>query len=688
MIKNYKTSKFFQCSKCGRLTPYNLRGKCTRDKCTGILSEVNPDEALATNFYRNQYKEKKIESIVIQEHTAQLERKQAKEYQKDFKNKKINILSCSTTFEMGIDIGGLETVFMRNVPPTPANYVQRAGRAGRRKDSAAYILTYCGIGSHDYTYFSEPKKMISGVINPPCFNVLNKKIIVRHLMATSLGFFFRLYPEMFKSLENLVVNGGTEKFKQYMLSHPEDLNKYINKKIIPEGQYDEYKNFKWIDEMGGEDEKMAHFVESILEMLNEYEHAKEQAVKDDRGSDSDYYKKQIEKLKKQDVLQSLSRYCVIPKYGFPVDVVDLQIYEHGVPINKYAMSRDLKIAISEYAPDSEVIVDKNKYTSKYITQKKNFQFTKNWFVTCPLCKKTNVFLSMKDNTKCKYCGHDMDCGVAEYYIEPSYGFKSGETKKSTYLKPKRSYAGEVTYIGGGKIDNKRLVIGNVLGVETSSDDELLVMNKSGFYMCPECGYSDIVKHGPKTPQTLKKHKNFKQYDCANDTLEYIRLGHKFETDVARFTIPMLDSFNKISFPQALSFLYAFLEGVSIALGIERTDIDGVLELNLDMQSYDVLLYDNVPGGAGHVKRLLSKDAIVSSLKAGLDKVSKECCDENTSCYNCLRNYYNQSYHNKLVRKLAKNIIKQLLLKIERVTGSYQDKRWHSNSQICQDFLDK
>ena len=60
VIKNYKTSKFYQCSKCGRLTPYNLRGKCTQDKCTGTLSEVNPDEALATNFYRIQYKEKKI----------------------------------------------------------------------------------------------------------------------------------------------------------------------------------------------------------------------------------------------------------------------------------------------------------------------------------------------------------------------------------------------------------------------------------------------------------------------------------------------------------------------------------------------------------------------------------------------------------------------------------------------------
>lgn len=681
VIKNYKTSKFYQCSKCGRLTPYNLRGRCTQDKCTGFLSEVNTDEVLATNFYRIQYKEKKIESIVIQEHTAQLERKQAKEYQNDFKNKKINILSCSTTFEMGIDIGGLETVFMRNVPPTPANYVQRAGRAGRRKDSAAYILTYCGTGSHDYTYFSEPEKMISGVINPPCFNVLNKKIIVRHLMATSLGYFFRLNPETFKNIEALVINGGIEAFKQYLLSHPEDLNNYINNKIIPETQYNEYRNFKWLDEMGGEDEKMTHFVDTILEMIKEYERAKELAVKEDRGSDSDYYKKQIENLKKQDVLESLSKYCVIPKYGFPVDVVDLQIYENGVPINKYAMSRDLKVAISEYAPDSEVIVDKNKYTSKYITLKKNSQFTKNWFVTCSTCRKTNIFLSMSDNTKCKYCGHDIGTDTVEYYVEPSNGFKSGETKESTHLKPKRSYAGEVTYVGGGKTDEKRLVIGNTMGVETSSDDELLVMNKSGFYMCPECGYSDIAKRGPKTPQTLKTHKNFKQYDCANDTLEYIRLGHKFETDVARFTIPMLDLADKVSFPQALSFLYAFLEGVSIALGIERTDIDGVLELNLDMQSYDVLLYDNVPGGAGHVKRLLSKEAIVSSLKAGLDKVSKECCDENTSCYNCLRNYYNQSYHNKLVRKLAIDVIKRLLFEIEGVTESYQNERWQWNSKI-------
>lgn len=682
VLKNYKTSQFYQCDKCGRLTPYNLRGKCAQDKCSGTLNVVDPDEALESNYYRKQYKEKKIESIVIKEHTAQLERKQAKEYQVDFKNKKINILSCSTTFEMGIDIGGLETVFMRNVPPTPANYVQRAGRAGRRKDSAAYILTYCGTGSHDYTYFSEPEKMISGIINPPYFNVLNKKIIVRHLMATSLGYFFRKYPEYFESLDALIINGGgVEKFKQYMESRPQDLNNYINNKILPESEYKDYKDFGWIDEMGGDDEKLAHLTSTILEMLKEFERAKQDALSQEKFADADYFARQITAIHKEDVIKYLSKYCVIPKYGFPVDVVDLQIYNNGVPVNKYDMSRDLKVAISEYAPDSEVIVDGNKYTSKYIALKKQAEFSKNYFCTCSTCKKINVFLSRSDNTECRYCGQSISTEIAEYYIEPTNGFKSGETKESTRLKPKRSYSGEVSYVGGGKTDDKRLVIGNVLGIETSSDDELLVMNKSGFYMCPVCGYSDIAKKGQKTPQTLKAHKNFKQYACNNDELEYLRLGHKFQTDVARFTIPILDSMDKVGYPQALSFLYAFLEGVSNALGIERNDIDGVLELNLEWQSYDILLYDNVPGGAGHVKRLLSKEAIVKSLKAALDKVSAECCDENTSCYNCLRNYYNQSYHNKLQRKLAIDVINRLLFGIEGISETYQNERWHWNSNV-------
>lgn len=662
-IKNYKTSKYYQCSKCGRLTPYNVHGICVQDMCDGTISEVNPDIVLATNFYREQYKHKKIESIVVKEHTAQLDRKTAKKYQIDFKNKKINILSCSTTFEMGIDIGDLETVFMRNVPPTSANYVQRAGRAGRRKDSAAYILTYCGTESHDYTYFIEPDKMISGVINPPYFNVLNKKIIVRHLMATCLGYFFRENPNYFKTIDGLVFQDGIERFKEYVSSHPSDLNQYINEKILPESIYAEYHNFKWFDDMNGNDEKMERFVESIRDIANEYEDAKKYAAAEEKFQEANYYVTQIDNLHKERVIDSLSKYCVIPKYGFPVDVVELQIYKEGVLDNRYDLNRDLKIALSEYAPDSEVIVDGKKYTSKYISLPKVSQFTHHYYCTCSKCKKINVFLSTRTANECKYCGESIVAERSEFFIEPIYGFKTGVTKESIRIKPKRSYSGEVSYLGGGIMDEKRIEIRNALSIETSTNDTLLVMNKSFFYMCPICGYSDISNGRVITPELLKKHKNVRQIDCQNENLKKLKLGHRFQTDVTRVMIPLLDSVNNLSYSKALSFMYAFLEGVSNALDIERNDIDGILELNLEECSYDILLYDNVPGGAGHVKRLMNKDAIVKSLHSAHNKVSQQCCDENTSCYNCLRNYYNQAYHSRLRRIYAKDFIELLLRKI-------------------------
>lgn len=663
IIKNYKNSKYYACNKCGRLTPHNIHNVCVNDKCEGVLEEVNPDEYLMSNYYRRQYMIKKIESIIIHEHTAQLSRMKAKEYQQDFKNGKINILSCSTTFEMGIDIGNLETVFMRNVPPSPANYVQRAGRAGRRKESSAYILTYCGTGSHDYTYFCRPELMISGIINPPYFEVVNKKIILRHLMASCLGFFFRKEPDYFKSIEGLVFGDGLDKFKKYVSQHPEELNYYINCKVLPEDKYASYRNLKWFDEINGNDEKLQYFVDTISSIADEYERAKKEAVNDEEYTEAAYYSRQIEILHKQKVIDSLSKYCVIPKYGFPVDVVELQIYDKGVVDNNFDLNRDLKIAITEYAPDSEIIVDKGKYTSRYISLPKTSQFPKHYFTTCSRCQKINVFFSKRTITECKYCGKMISGEYAEHYIEPINGFKTGLNKESTRMKPKRSYAGEVSYLGGGKKDDVFVSLRNVINIETSTDDRLLIMNKSDFYLCPVCGYSEIAKKRVQTPTTMKIHKNYRQYNCTCDELEKVRLGHSFQTDVARFTIPTLESYTKEDYARAVSFVYSFLEGISNALGIERNDIDGIVELNLEQHSFDVLIYDNVPGGAGHVKRLLDKDCVISSLKSAYMKVSQQCCDENTSCYNCLRNYYNQSYHGRLQRKLAKDFIELLLRKL-------------------------
>ena len=660
VAKSYKNNTYYYCDKCKRLTPHNVHNTCPTDKCDGKLIAVNPDEVLAHNFYRQQYKNMEIESIVVQEHTAQLDKRTAKQYQKDFKNKLINVLSCSTTFEMGIDIGGLETVYMRNIPPTPASYVQRAGRAGRRQDSSAYIITYCGASSHDYTYFQDPESMIAGVINPPYFNVLNSKIIYRHLMAASLGYFFRKYPEYFNDVGTFALSGGIEKFNEYLDSNPEDLREYIDIKVIPEKEYSSYHNFAWRKYSCDEDDKMKAFIDGICKLISENEDAKREAVDEEDYREASYFDSQIKKIKSQRIINTFSQYCVIPKYGFPVDTVGLDVYDdNGHIVNTYDLSRDLQIAISEYAPDSEIIVDKKKYTSKYITLPKASEFAKNYFCECPKCKSVNVFVKQKNTLTCEYCGEQITNVVAQYFIDPVYGFKTGITKESGRLKPKKSYSGEVTYIGGGIKDDHNLDLGKI-SVETSSDDELLIMNKSGFYMCPTCGYADIVHGNNPIPLSSVGHKNFRKHDCPNTDLEYVRLGHKFRTDVARFTIDALTLDDKNAHARALSFMYAFLEGISLGLEIERSDINGILAVNLQNNSYDVLVYDCVPGGAGHTKRLLNAKALYKALNFAMKKVSQECCDENTSCYGCLRNYNNQSYHGLLKRVLAKEAIAQVI----------------------------
>jgi ATP-dependent helicase YprA (DUF1998 family) len=87
--------------------------------------------------------------LEVKEHTAQLTNKAAKDYQEKFIRGEVNVLSSSTTFEMGVDVGGLKAVLLRNMPPKSSNYVQRAGRAGRRKDGVAVVVTGRPLPSRD-----------------------------------------------------------------------------------------------------------------------------------------------------------------------------------------------------------------------------------------------------------------------------------------------------------------------------------------------------------------------------------------------------------------------------------------------------------------------------------------------------------------------------------------------------------
>lgn len=656
ILNNYKNTKYYKCDRCGKITPYNVKGVCPQNKCEGKLIEIEDvDVSFSNSYYREQYLTKKIESLVVEEHTAQIQRKDAKKYQNDFKDKKINVLSCSTTFEMGVDIGDLETVFLRNVPPTPANYVQRAGRAGRSEDSSAFVLTFCGTTSHDYTYFDDPTKMISGIIKPPHFEITNEKIIVRHLIAVALGYFFRENPDYFVNVDSLVFNHGIELFLDMLQNDNEEIRNIIDTKILPESIYsNKYHNMNWFNNKLYDENKINSYMSDYIDKVNTLEKAISEASSANEHEKAAYYSRVIDAIKNTGVIDSLSSNGIIPKYGFPVDSVNLDVYENGIYNRRIDLSRDLSIAISEYAPESEVIADGKKYTSRYITLPSDKHFTKYYYSTCEKCRHLNVNIVPSEVKECSHCGHINENQAIESFIIPALGFKTGENKESTGMKPKRSYSGEVNYIGGGKIGNNAIMT-NLLEIESVTDDELLVMNSSSFYMCPTCGFSIIDRDDKSFPQITEEHYNFKGIKCHETVLNKIKLGHLFKTDVAHLYIDGINDINK-----ALSFLYALLEGISIEFNIERNDINGLVQYNADTSGYDIIVFDNVPGGAGHIKRLINKDSLKEALITAKMKVSQDCCDENTSCYNCLRNYYNQKYHNRIKRKYALDVINMLL----------------------------
>jgi hypothetical protein len=121
-----------------------------------------------------------------EEHTAQLSSNIGGIYQEAFAKGKINVLSCSTTFEMGVDLGDLSCVFLNNHPPTVANYKQRAGRAGRRAGMGSMVFTFSGKDPHDSYYFDHPDEMFFGTVVPPIIYLDNPIYLARHLRAEAM----------------------------------------------------------------------------------------------------------------------------------------------------------------------------------------------------------------------------------------------------------------------------------------------------------------------------------------------------------------------------------------------------------------------------------------------------------------------------------------------------------------------
>ena len=199
--------KVQQCRACAYVMSEALFHICLR--CGQVTSDVTVDSL--HNFYRraalyalpgspfdDPYPLRSIE------HSAQIPGHEARDLERWFQDlfhddqhpldHRIDILSVTTTMEMGIDIGSLLSVGLRNVPPTVANYQQRAGRAGRRGSAVATVLTFAQPRSHDQYYFDRPPEIVSNPPRVPSLYIHNEIIAQRHVRSLILqDFFYRLF---------------------------------------------------------------------------------------------------------------------------------------------------------------------------------------------------------------------------------------------------------------------------------------------------------------------------------------------------------------------------------------------------------------------------------------------------------------------------------------------------------------
>ena len=656
ILHHHSDSKWYYCNKCKKLTRINVDFTCPNCIEKNSLIEINPDEQLKDNIYRYQYLNKKIEKLVYKEHTGQISNISGKQRQELFKEGLINYLSSSTTFEMGIDIGSLENVLMRNVPPSPSNYIQRAGRAGRGKSNSAFVVTYCSSNSHDYTFFLKPNDMINGTCHTPVFKMENAKVITRHLLATAFSRFFLMNPSYYCTIGEFYDNSILDEFVKWLNSKDTSLIQETNT-ILSSTNAIDLENGKWIDKL----------FDGSYSVNNNFELAKikySDVLKDINKSRSEangaIIDERIKKFKADtNLIGNLVDSGLLPKYGFPTDVVEMKIRgKDTAKKSTYKLSRDMKVAISEYAPESEIMVDKVVYVSRYINRVSDLFADTFYACECQNCHKVVIKNGFTAQEDCVYCHHSNDFRNVIPFIKPKYGFIADKRETNEDTLPKKTYSSPIKYVGNGHNDGSPIKFGDAIEISAFKDDELIIINENPFYTCPNCGFTKIFRDGLMDKKRTFKHSSLSmsKIDCDCTELSRKNLGYLYKTDVLKIHFSStLGSYNA-----AITTLYAFLEGISIAFDIERTDIDGIYVRDKGLDTF--VLFDTVPGGAGHVKRLLNEIEFKRALDISLEIVKRSCCD--SACYKCLKNYYNQAFHNHLDKKLSIKAIEKLIDIIE------------------------
>ena len=636
-IQPVEPGDLFECGVCASLTSCNIRGICPRNGCPGQLTPAD-NERLKENHYRILYENPNLPpALRSEEHTAQIDSDTARKRQDEFKEGRIHLLSSSTTFEVGVDLGDLEAVFLRNVPPEPFNYTQRVGRAGRR-ETPGFALTYCRRNPHDLYHYENPEaRILSGSVHPPRLRMTNQKIISRHMAASALSAFFKdaANAERFTNAETFFGDWKKPRAVSDLKLFCKNNNMALTgslRRIVPEKMHEKtgLDGEKWIKDIAGPKSRFALVEETICADYREMEKLKKEYSSREFFDKAKNIKYRMKTIATEKTLNLLSRTAIIPKYGFPVDVVELDTRPRDGQSASISLQRDISQAIAEYAPGGKVVANKKEWESCGVKTIPGKQF--------PIKR-----YDYDDARNFKQWDENAEPSHSKKYLSPVFGFVTPLLKNATKPSGRAQRLYTTRPFFQGFDNNTELEIRELLGVKVTQalPGSLVVLcegrNRAGFYICRTCGsHTTGAKRSHKTPS---------ESDCRG-SLERFSLGHELVTDVVRLQFPQLnDQWD------AYSLAYAILLGAAETLDVPGNDLNTTITGGENDNKASIVLYDAVPGGAGLVAQLEEENILREVFKKARDRVQGRCgCD--LSCYGCLRSYRNQFAHPHLKRKNA------------------------------------
>lgn len=687
--------EWYKCTRCSGVFPYTVWGKCAH--CgKGEPHLMNTDDFKGIDFWRSPVL-KAVEGdpqalmtrINTEEHTAQLSHKDQRDntwsttedYEMRFQNVHVNndrpvdILSCTTTMEVGIDIGSLTAVGLRNIPPMRENYQQRAGRAGRKSAAISTIVTFADNRPHDSYYFHNPEEIISGEPRTPWIDVHNSKLVSRHFNVMLITEFFdSIYSGADQQEIDKFFTQWYSQFSDYVIS--KQAKDFDMTALIPDGvdfDFDQYKN-KFLAEM----DALKHKVESSPENYKE-------------SGDSS-----------KTVLDTLLEEGIFPTYSFPKDVIGFYVEDNQGKKIVQKPDRSLDMAISEYAPGRIIVINKDVYKSGGIYSfhskfkpgeqehpARPYFSSTDYYRSLYICEEQSCnWMGLSPAKNCPFCGKD---NIQHKFVLKPWGFApvNGRKQSENDDDSDISYAENPSYsITPSEDEMIDVESYDNLRYSKRDDDPLIIVNKGpkskGFMVCKECGAAvpgdDSVPLSKMLKPFVHPHNKF---DCRHSASQITNtyLGSQFRTDMVVYEIAL--PYDKINVDPKELWIHragqTMAEAMTLAggrlLDIEFNEIRSGYRLRYDNAQekafVDIFLFDSLSSGAGYCSTLADR---TEELMSEIKKVLSECpakCD--SACHECMMHFWNQRVQSNLDRFAALQLLDWCQSSVLPAPLSYEDQ---------------